>query len=166
MARRPQRKAQVVWYGDEFLEIVSKHGEPALFAAGEVVQRAAVARIPRVTGNLARSAYVSTKSRSTYVKRRYWRKKRKPLDDQTAIVAFSAPHAHLIESGRRRSGVIAPRRKRALAIEGQMRAGSRYRRVRGRAFLGNALEETKTSMVEELAGVLRDALEREMPRRR
>ncbi len=165
MARRPQRKAQVVWYGDEFLEIVRKHGDPALFAAGEVVQRAAVRRIPRVTGNLARSAYVSTRSRSTYVKRRYWRREKKPPTG-AATVAFSAPHSHLIESGRRRSGVIAPRRKRALTIEGQVRSSSRYRRVRGRAFLGNALEETKTSMVEELAGVLRNALEREMPRRR
>lgn len=164
MAKRAQRKVQVVWYGDEFAKIVGEHGEEALFAAGEILQRAAVARVPRVTGNLAMSAYVSTKSRSTYVKRRYWRKKKKPTDDKTAIVAFSAPHAHLVESGRRKAGAIAPRRKRALAIGGQVRARSRYRRVGGRAFLGNAIEQTKTTMVEEIAGVLRQALEREMPR--
>lgn len=163
MARRAQRKVQVAWYGDEFVRLVGKHGDAALFAAGTVLQRAAVARVPRVTGNLAKSAYVSTATRSTYVRRPYWRKEKKPPQG-AATVAFSAPHAHLIESGRRRVGPIRPRRAQALRIEGRFRAASRYRRTSGRHFLGEAIDATKATMVEELAAVLREGLEREMPK--
>ncbi len=164
MARRAQRKVQVAWYGDEFVRLVGEYSEPALWAAATILERAAVARTPRVTGNLAKSAYVATRKRSTFVVRRYWRKKKKVFDDHTAVVAYSAPHAHLIESGRRKVGPIRPRRAQALRIEGRFRAASRYRRTSGRHFLGEAIDATKATMVEELAAVLREGLEREMPK--
>ena len=159
-----KRRVQVEWYGDDVLAVVRKHGDAALFAAGEVVQAAAEQRAPRgATGRLRGSGYVSTASRSTYKTRRYWRREKKPPAG-AATVGFSAPHAHLLEGGRRKSGAIRPRRKRALRIDGQFRSASRYRRMSSRPFLGPAIDATKESMVDALAGVLNKALERELPK--
>lgn len=160
-----QRRTQVTWYGDDFLAVVEKYGDEALFAAGEVLEQAAERRAPRKTGRLAGSGYVSTATRSTYVKRTYWRKEQKPPKD-AATVGFSAPHAHLIESGRRRAGDIRPRKKRgkkALRIGTDLRSRSRYRRASARPFLGPAIEETQTTMVEALAKVLSKRLEEALP---
>lgn len=167
MAKRyMRRKLQVTWYGDDFLDIVHKHGDAALFAAGEVVLNAAARRAPRRTGKLASSGYVSTATKSTFRRRKYWRKEKKPPIDG-ATVGFSAPHAHLIESGRRRSGKTAPSKRRrrmrtgnlALKIGDRYVSGSRFKRLRSRPFLGPALEETSETMVQELSKVLRSKLE-------
>lgn len=166
--KRIAKQVEVEFYGDQFLEIVEKHGDAAMFAAGEVVLHAAVSRAPRRSGRLAGSGYVATNSKSTYRKRRYWRKEKTPPKGG-AVVAFTAPHAHLLESGRRRTGVIAPRPKRgkkALRIgdDGQLRARSRYRRMAAQPFVAPAVEDTKTTMVEALADVLHSKLESEMPK--
>lgn len=170
MAKARKRVAQHVsieWYGDQFLEIVDQYGDAALFAAGEVLLQEAVSRAPRRSGNLVESGYVGTRSRSTYRRRRYWRKKIRP-DANTAVVAFTAPHAHLVESGRRRTGRIQPRAKqgkKALRIgDGQLRARSRYRRMSGKPFVGPALDATRDGMSEAITKVLHDRLESEMPR--
>lgn len=171
--RRSIQRVDVALYGDEFMEIVERYGDEAMFAAGEVVLAEANRRVPRGrTGNLAKSGYVGTRSRSTYVKRLYWRKEKTPPKGG-AVVGFTAPHAHLIESGRRKRGVIRPRGdvtyqgtlrrsgKRALNINGQIRATSRFNRMSSRPFLGPALESSKETMVRELANVLGRRLERE-----
>lgn len=160
-----RRKLQIEWYGDDFLEIVRKNGDDALFEAGKIVLTAAEQRAPRKSGKLKGSGYVSTASRSTYERRKGWRKEKKPPIDG-ATVGFSAPHAHLIESGRRKSGRFGPikgRRgtgKKALKIGDRFVGRSRFRRVSSQPFLGPALEETKTTMVEALADSLRGKLER------
>lgn len=173
MAKRyMRRKTQITWYGDDFLEIVRKYGDEAWMAAGQHLLRAATRRAPvGKTGNLRKSGYVSTNTKSTYVKRMYWRKEKKPPEGG-ATVGFSAPHAHLIESGRRKSGRFAPRGdvryngmlrrsgKKALKIGDRFVARSRFKRMSSRPFLGPAIEETKESMVVELSGVLRSKLER------
>lgn len=168
MARRGmKRQMQITWYGDDFLDIVRKHGDDALFAAGQVVQKAAERRAPRKSGKLASSGYVSTATRSTFHQRKYWRKEKKPPTDGVTV-GFAAPHAHLIESGRRKSGKIVPSKRRrrmrtgnlALTIGGRYVASSRFRRMSSRPFLGPAIEETKETMVQELAAVLRSKLER------
>lgn len=170
-SRGPRRRAvrlDVTWYGDEFLQIVADGGDEAMFAAGQVLADEARRRAPRGRrGNLQKSAYVSTASRSTFVKRPFWRKEKRPPAGG-ATIGFSAPHAHLIESGRRRAGVIAPRIKRgrkALRIGSEIRARSHFRRVSSRPYLGPALEATKETMVRELAHVLNRKLEAGMPRR-
>ncbi len=165
--RRVAQQVEVTWYGDQFLEIVAKHGDAALFAAGEVLLREAVSNAPRKSGRLAGSGYVGTRSRSTY-QRRYGRKKIYPPAN-TAVVAFTAPHAHLLEAGRRKTGPIAPRAKggkRALRVsaDGQLRARSRYRRMAARPFVGPAIDATKDTMANELAAILRNRLEAEMPK--
>lgn len=165
MAKRyMRRKVQVAWYGDDFLEIVRKHGDEALFAAGQHVLKNAERRAPRKTGKLQSSGYVSTASRSTYVRRPYWRKEKKPPTG-AATVGFSAPHAHLMESGRRKAGKFGPKARRqnqrkALKIGDRFVARSRFRRLSSRPFVGPAVEATRESMVEELAGALRSPLER------
>jgi hypothetical protein len=168
--RYMRRKVQVTWYGDDFLEIVRKHGDEALFSAGQHVLQAATRRAPRRTGKLRSSGYVSTASRTTYVKRAYWRKEKKPPIGG-ATVGFSAPHAHLIESGRRKAGKFGPstrgrRPRQALKIGDRFVARSRFKRLSSRPFVGPAVEETRETMVAELADVLRSKLEKVLGFRR
>lgn len=164
-----RRRVQTTWYGDDYVKIIQDYGPEALFFAGEIVQREADRRAPQgATGRLKRSGYVSTKWRTTYVRRMYWRKEKKPRAMDDVVVGFSAPHAHLIEGGRRRAGKIYPRKKRgtkALFIQGQFRAASRYRRMSSRPFLGPAIDAAKDTMVEELAKRYRSVLERLLPGR-
>ncbi len=171
--KRGIQRVDVALYGDEYMAIVERYGDEAMFATGEVVLREAERRAPRGrTGNLARSGYVGTRSKSTYVQRRYWRKE-KAAPKGGAVVGFTAPHAHLMESGRRKRGVIRPRGdvyyqgvfrrsgKKALSINGTLRATSKFNRMSSRPFLGPALDATKNTMANELAQVLRTRLERE-----
>ncbi len=162
--RRGIQKVDVALYGDEYMAIVEKYGDEAMFASGEVVLREAERRAPRGrTGNLAKSGYVGTRSKSTYVMRRYWRKE-KTAPKGGAVVGFTAPHAHLLESGRRKRGVIRPRKgggKRALSINGAVRSTSKFNRMSSRPFLGPGLDAAAATMVDELAQVLRTRLERE-----
>lgn len=175
--RRGAQRVDVNLYGDEFMEVVERYGDEGMFAAGEVVLAEATRRAPRGrTGNLAGSGYVGTPSKSTYKRRLYWRKERK-APKGGAVVAFTAPHAHLIESGRRKRGVIRPhgdtsyqgvlRRtgKKALLVNGRFLARSRFNRMSSRPFLGPAIEATRETMVRELANVLGRRLESEGPRR-
>lgn len=162
--RRGIQKVDVTLYGDEYMAIVEKYGDDAMFASGEVVLREAERRVPRGrTGNLAKSGYVATRSKSTYVRRRYWRREKTPPKGG-AVVGFTAPHAHLLESGRRKRGVIQPSKggtRRALRINGAVRSSSKFNRMSSRPFLGPALEATQKTMADELAQVLRTRLERE-----
>lgn len=151
-AKRRFQKFEITWYGQDFVDIVREHGPEALWAAAKVVLAEASRRAPRRTGMLAGSGYIGVKGRSTYQKRRYWRRE-KFARDAEAVIGFSAPHAHLIESGRRKRGVIEPRRKRALVINGQFRSRSRYNRASSRPFLGPALEASRDQVPRELARV-------------
>lgn len=161
--KRGIQRVDVNLYGDEFLAIVEKYGDEAMFAAGQIVLAEAGRRAPRRTGSLARSGYVSTRSKSSYKRRRYWRKEKLPPKNG-ATIGFTAPHAHLMESGRRRRGKIVPRKgggKKALSINGSVRATSKFNRMSSRPFLGPALDASKETLVNELAQVLRTRLERE-----
>lgn len=161
--RRGIQRVDINLYGDEFLAIVERYGDEAMFAAGQIVLAEAGRRAPRATGKLAQSGYVSTRSKSTYKRRAFWRKEKTPPKNG-ATIGFTAPHAHLMESGRRKRGVIRPRKgsgKKALRINGSVRASSKFNRMSSRPFLGPALEATQQTMAEELAQVLKRRLERE-----
>lgn len=159
--KRGIQRVDINLYGDEFVAIVEQYGDEALFAAGQIVLAEAGRRAPRDTGKLAQSGYVSTRSKSTYKRRAYWRREKTPPKNG-ATIGFTAPHAHLIESGRRKRGVIRPGKgKRALVINGSVRGGSRYNRMSSRPFLGPALEASKETLANELAQVLRIRLEHE-----
>lgn len=151
-ARRRVQRFQIEWYGDEFAEVLREHGPEALYEAAKVVLVAASRRAPRRTGMLAGSGYIGVKGKSTYKKRRYWRKE-KFAKDAEAVIGFNAPHAHLIESGRRRRGNITPRRTRALVIDGRFVSKSKFKRVSSQPFLGPALEESRESVPREIAKV-------------
>ena len=174
--RRGIQRVDIEFYGDEFMAIVEQYGDQAMFAAGQIVLAEAGRRAPRRTGKLAQSGYVSTRAKSTYKRRRYWRKEKLPPKNG-ATIGFTAPHAHLIESGRRKHGVIRPRGdtsyqgvlrrtgKKALLVNGRFLARSRFNRMSSRPFLGPAIEATRETMVRELANVLGRRLESEGPRR-
>ena len=162
--RRHGYKFELTTYGDDFVKIVTEYGEEALFEAGKVVLREAQRRAPKRTGKLLRSGYVVTRKYKTAIYRRpYWRRAKEARAGE-AIVAFTAPHAHLMESGRRRRGVITPTRKRALSINGTIRASSRYNRMSSRPFVGPALDASKDTMARELASTLNRRLEQKLGR--
>lgn len=165
MARRHTiQRVAVTWYGDEFLSIVQKGGPEAMFAAGEVLEQAARGKAPTGRrGNLRRSAYIGTIRRSTFVQRRYWRREVKAKGPLDVVVAFSAPHAHLLEAGRRKVTEIRPKRKKALHIGDALRARAQGSRMGARPFVGPAIEATRETMVRELCGVLGRKLSAEMP---
>lgn len=155
----------MAWYGDEFLAIVEQYGPEALWRMGEIVQAEAASRTPVRRGTLRRSAYLSLPDRTTYQAKKFSRKEAKP-PKYAITVAFSAPHAHLIESGRRRRGFIYPKKKRgtkALRIGDRFVSRSRYKRMSSRPFLGPAIDATRETMVRELANVLRGRLEQHLP---
>lgn len=162
-ARRRVQRVDLEWYGDEFVKIISEHGNDALFKAGEILLAEAERRAPRGrTGNLAKSGYVAVPGKSTYVRRLYWRREKKVRQGE-AVVAFTAPHAHLMESGRRKRGKITPTKrggKRALVINGRIRAASQYKRMSSRPFVGPALESSKETIPEALAKEYKSWLER------
>lgn len=162
-ARRRVQRVELEWFGDEFIKIIEEHGNEALFAGGQVLQHEAERRAPRGrTGNLAKSGYTAVPGKSTYVKRRYWRREKKVRTGE-AVIAFTAPHAHLMESGRRKRGAIRPTKrsgKRALNINGQIRAASRYKRMSSRPFVGPAIEASQEKIPAELAKVYGSWLDR------
>lgn len=161
-AKRSVQRVQLEWYGDEFLAIVKEHGNEALFAAAQIVMAEATRRAPvGRTGNLKKSGYVAVPGKSTYVRRKYWRREKKVRTGE-AVIAFTAPHAHLIESGRRKRGEILPRKRgrKALRINGRLLARSKFKRMSSKPFLGPALEASQETIPEELAKVYRTWLER------
>jgi len=173
MAKRRggKRRIQVEWYGDDILKVFREHGDEALFAMGEHVQEAAKRNAPvGATGNLRKSSYVTTRSRTSFVVRRFWRKNKIPPIN-AVTVGFSAPHAHLIEGGRRKSGKFGPRGsvsrdgvlrrsgKKALKIGNRFVARSRFKLLRSRPFLAPAVAETRQTMTEVLARKFRSRLE-------
>ncbi len=161
-AKRRVQRVEIESYGDEFLAIIKEHGNEALFAGGQILDREAARRAPRGrTGNLQKSGYVAVPGKSTYVRRKYWRKE-KTVRQGEAVVAYTAPHAHLMESGRRKRGDILPRKRgrKALRINGRILARSKFKRMSSRPFLGPALEASQKTIPEELAKVYRTWLER------
>lgn len=153
-AKRRVQRVELEWFGDEFIKIIEEHGIDALFSAGQVLQNEAERRAPRGrTGNLQKSGYTAVLGKSTYVKRRYWRREKRVRKGE-AVIAFTAPHAHLMESGRRKSGIIRPgKTKRALLINGQYRSASRFRRMSSQPFVGPAIEASQETIPAELAKV-------------
>lgn len=166
--RGMRRQVQVAYYGDDFKMIVEKYKDKALFAAGKIVLADASRRAPRRSGKLASSGYIATATQSTFVKKRYWRNEKKPPADAVTI-GFAAPHAHLVESGRKKARKFYPKKatqrragKKALMFGGRYLAWSRFKRLSGRHFLATALEATKNRVVQSMASQFGDALQREM----
>jgi HK97 gp10 family phage protein len=90
---------QIDWYQEELVGALENHLQEALFAAGEVLLESATAKAPRDEGDLADSGYVATKTQSSYVNREGNEKEKKVNSDKHVVVAFAAPHAHLVEFG-------------------------------------------------------------------
>lgn len=89
----------VTWYGDDLLKQIRAGMDDALFEGGTMLRDAAAERAPKRSGRLYRSGYVSTKSKSDYRKVRWYKKEKRPTESGVAVIAFAAPHSHLLEYG-------------------------------------------------------------------
>lgn len=154
---------RVDWYGDELVKAVERHTPDALFAMGNVVLDAAKPRAPKRTGTLAASGYVGTKTRSSYrPKRKVHRKEIKIKAETVAVVAFAAYYQHFIEGGTD-PHPIPKRRKKGKRPMKIPKIGYRWLvqhpGIEARPFLGPAVNATRSAMVKELTGRLRQKLE-------
>lgn len=154
MAFKPTRRGkrgvtglQLEWHGDKLQKAFDDGLDEALYKAGQVVLDAAQERVPRRTGNLAASGYVATTKRNNYVKR-YGYKRMLTPDPGTVVIAFSAPHAHLIEFGTRSVGKIKPKRAKALKLGDYiLRAASTHKGIPANPFVRTALDTTRDEVV-------------------
>ena len=89
----------VQWYGDDLKKLILDGADDAMFEGGQILLEGSQSKVPRFTGRLHASGYVTTKTKSTYVFRRGYKKERKPEDSGVVGVGYSAPHSHLVEFG-------------------------------------------------------------------
>lgn len=154
MSLKPTRRGKrgvtgiaLEWHGDELLKAIDGGLDDALYAAGLVVLEEAQQRVPRRTGRLAESGYVATAKRNNYVKRRGY-KRMLEAGPGSVIIAFSAPHAHLIEFGTRSAGKIKPKQAQALRLgETILRAGAKHKGIPANPFLRTAMDATQDEVV-------------------
>lgn len=89
---------EVKWYGDDLLKKIREGTPDGLFEGAQMLVEAAAAKAPRMTGNLAESAYVVTNKRSTYKKDKRHKKEVKVKEGQAAA-AFAIFYAGFVEFG-------------------------------------------------------------------
>ena len=93
------RRVGTFWFGPQLLEEIKDATPDALFEGAQQLLEAALVKVPRRSGRLAHSGYAASASKSTYTRiGRGYRREIKP-GPKEALVAFSAPHAHLLEFG-------------------------------------------------------------------
>jgi len=114
----------VQWYGNDFRKLIGNGADDAMFEGGQILLEGSQAKVPRFTGRLHASGYVTTKSKSTYVFRRGYKKERKPEDTGVVGIGYSAPHSHLVEFG--------------------------TKKMRARPYLRPALDELKSQIGEKI----------------
>ena len=90
--------SELVWHGDELLKQIREATPDGLFSGAEMLVDAAKAKAPRLTGNLAESAYAATNERSTYKRDKRHNKEIKVKEGQ-AVAAFAMFYAGFIEFG-------------------------------------------------------------------
>lgn len=116
--------ATVQWYGDDLLRQIRNGADDAMFEGGQMLLEGSQSKVPRFTGRLAKSGYVTTKSKSTYVYKKGYKKERKPEDSGIVGIGYSAPHSHLVEFG--------------------------TKKMKARPFLRPALDELKSQIGEKI----------------
>lgn len=114
----------VQWYGDDLKKLILDGADDAMFEGGQILLEGSQAKVPRFTGRLYASGYVTTKTKSTYVFRRGYKKERKPEDSGVVGIGYSAPHSHLVEFG--------------------------TKKMRARPYLRPALDELKSQIGEKI----------------
>ena len=117
---------------DDIREAVASELDKAMYAGAELVLQDAVPRVPVFTGRLRDSGYIASNKRSSYVRRTGYRHEIKPELGES-VVAFSAPHAHFVETG--------------------------TAKLSARPYLRPAYDGNQTAVLEEITGILRQAIE-------
>lgn len=115
------------WYGDDLLKLIRDGSDDAMYEGGTVLLEGSQSRVPRRSGRLAQSGYITTKSKTSYVYKRGYKKERKPDESGVVGVGYSAPHSHLLEFG--------------------------TKNMRARPYLRPALDELKEKIGEKIAVV-------------
>lgn len=73
--------------------------DDAMYEGADVVYKLTQVKVPVATGRLKRSGYIANSKRSTYTREGKVNKAEVTPDEGDALVAYSAPHSHLLEYG-------------------------------------------------------------------
>lgn len=97
------RLSKVKWFGDEVIKKITTSGEDALFEGGEMLLADAKGRVPKRTGDLGNSGYVSSQNRSTYKsKGKSYHPENRPTKPGVVVVGFASKRRHFVEFGTRK----------------------------------------------------------------
>lgn len=92
--------AKVTWYGNEIIKKITTSADDALFEAGETLLEEAKGRVPKDTGELRDSGYVSSLKRSSYQERdEGYRPEGRPQKSGVVVVGFAWWKRHFVEFG-------------------------------------------------------------------
>lgn len=92
--------AKVTWYGNEIIKKIVTSGDDILFDAGETLLEEAKGRVPKDTGELRDSGYVSSAKRSSYQTRdEGYRPEGRPQKSGVVVVGFAWWKRHFAEFG-------------------------------------------------------------------
>lgn len=129
--------AKVNWYGDKLIAVIREATPDALFEGGKLLVERAKENIHSQSGDLAKSGFVKSANKSTYVKTDV-SLPQPPVSDEMVVAGFSAFYAKMVELGH-------PLR----------RGGKTYGSVAARPFLRPAIDHYKNDIGEVVAIVYR-----------
>jgi HK97 gp10 family phage protein len=86
------------WHGADLLKMVRAEIPDALFEAADQLAKAAASKAPKASGDLARSAYAKSATRSTYASGKK-HKRELAVKEGEAVAAFAAFYAKFVEVG-------------------------------------------------------------------
>lgn len=152
-------RVRVLWLGDELAQQIGEASGDALFAGGDVILRAAVARAPKRKGRLAASGYVVSATRSSYAKSSKTARKQLAVKPGQAAVAFAEFYARFLEGGTK-GHVVKPKRRRALQTGAERWAArAKVKGIKGRNFLASAADSEKEVAVQRIVAVIQEKID-------
>jgi len=125
-----------------------------LYAGGEVVLADAQARIDSRSGNLRDSGYVVTQSKTSYQAGKRRNKTRKAIK-RTALVAFAARYAHMVEFGTQAHIIPIKRSKALKTTENDYARSAEHPGAKAKPFLRPAWDATQDQVVRVVSDELR-----------
>lgn len=153
-----KRGAEIIWLGDELAGQIDEASDPALYAGGELILRAAVARAPKRKGRLAASGYVASAARSSYAKSSRTARRQIVVKPGQAVIAFAEFYARFMEGGTK-GHTVKPRRRRALQTGAERWAArATVKGIRGKNFLLQASETEKEAAIQRIVAVVQQEI--------
>lgn len=156
------KAVKIDWFGNDLKRAVDRAGEPALWAAGQVLKREARERAAVKTGAMKESLYVETTQRTDYKKGKRDRRdgRLRPKSEKIVLVAAAAWYANLLEDSGAKPHVIPKKKGKMLNIPGiGVRRSVKHPGMARKPFLADAMEASKDRIGREVARVIGEKID-------